>query len=137
MRVNTKNRILNNASLAVIEMRSALEMTQQEFAGEVMGCAISSLARYETTHPPTGNALLRFASKSAQYHLPESERAFRYLYAKEKLMEIPPDLYFDNLANRSDGVLITGIIGPEELAAARVFLDALRRLRATLARDVA
>jgi transcriptional regulator with XRE-family HTH domain len=48
------------ASKAVIDLREAMGMTQADFS-RVIGRAETSVARYETSHPPRGIALLELA----------------------------------------------------------------------------
>src|ERR1019366_425037 len=56
----------NEASAAVIALRKALGMTQQRFAVETLKTAITTVARYETSHPPRGPVLLRLAEIAEQ-----------------------------------------------------------------------
>jgi hypothetical protein len=48
------------ASRKVIALREAMGLTQAQFAKDILQCAWGSVARWETTHPPRGDALLRF-----------------------------------------------------------------------------
>lgn len=49
------------ASLALIELRKALKMSQAEFAIKLMDVAPITVYRLETTDPPRGDTLLRLA----------------------------------------------------------------------------
>jgi transcriptional regulator with XRE-family HTH domain len=54
------NRKRHPLSEAVIELRTSLGDTQQQFA-ERLHTALSTVARYETSRPPAGGMLLRLA----------------------------------------------------------------------------
>jgi len=51
------------ASQAVIDLRKALALTQQAFAVKLKS-AITTVARWETTHPPHGQTLIRLAEEA-------------------------------------------------------------------------
>jgi transcriptional regulator with XRE-family HTH domain len=61
------------ASQAVIDLRKALGMTQQQFAVEVLGTAVTTIARYETTHPPPRDVLERLWKISQSQALEASD----------------------------------------------------------------
>jgi transcriptional regulator with XRE-family HTH domain len=50
------NRDRHSLSIAVTELRHELGETQQQFACR-LGCAVTTVARYETSHPPSGKVL--------------------------------------------------------------------------------
>jgi transcriptional regulator with XRE-family HTH domain len=47
------------ASRAVVDLREELGLSQARFAAEVMNLSWASIAKYETTHPPKGEQLVR------------------------------------------------------------------------------
>jgi hypothetical protein len=58
MKPLTKNTPRDPASQALITLRTAMELTQQRFAVEVLKCAIGTVSRYESFGAPKGNVLL-------------------------------------------------------------------------------
>jgi hypothetical protein len=132
----------NAASAAVIALRKALGMTQQAFAVEVLKTAITTIARYETSHPPRGDALLRLAS-AAEDRMRTSAHGedllrlrdeFRRLYIEEVLSSLGFSLL---MAPRSDadggpyGYLLLKLDGLEQLGAAQSFLSVIATLKST------
>jgi hypothetical protein len=85
------------ASRAVIALRTALGKTQQTFAVEDLKSAVTTVARYETSHPPRGDALLRLAEiadqaipkhRETQTDLIKLRENFRRMYAEDVLQKI-------------------------------------------------
>ena len=65
-----KKIIRNAASEIVIELRGALgDLSQQVFAHEFIRSSIVTVGRWETSHPPTGNALLKLYAIANKYKL--------------------------------------------------------------------
>jgi hypothetical protein len=54
---------------ALLRLRKSLGQTQQSFATEVLPCAISTVARWETITPPEGEALDQLASIAYHHRL--------------------------------------------------------------------
>jgi hypothetical protein len=81
MRSHEKSR--DAASKAVIALRTALGKTQQEFAVEVVKTTIGTVAVWETTRPPRGDALIRLADVANENGYPAFAEEFRELYADE------------------------------------------------------
>jgi DNA-binding transcriptional regulator YiaG len=81
---NNEKRPNAPSAKAVIELRNALKLTQQRFAGEVMKTAITTIARWETGNPaPRGDALLKLADvawAAGQINLSD---AFTMMYLEE------------------------------------------------------
>src|ERR1019366_1262337 len=73
----------HSASYAVAALRKAMKKTQTSFAVEVLGTAVSTVARYETSHAPSGDVLLRLASIAERQGLSDLQNTFRTLYADE------------------------------------------------------
>jgi hypothetical protein len=85
------------ASEAVKALRRALGKTQQAFAVEDLKSAVTTAARYETSHPPRGDVLLRLAEisenaipkhKASQTQLIRLRNAFRFMYVDDVLSKI-------------------------------------------------
>jgi predicted transcriptional regulator len=64
-RVRREGKQRDPASRAAIRLREELGMTQDRFAKEVLGLSWASVAKYETTHPPKGEQLLRLMDVAA------------------------------------------------------------------------
>ena len=78
----TKTTERHQASQALIDLRAALEVTQQGLAVNFLHCATTTVSRYESFGPPKGNMLLELraiAKKEAMKATPDK---------KEKLEEI-------------------------------------------------
>jgi hypothetical protein len=88
---------LDEASKLVIELRRVLDKTQQAFAVEFMKTAITTIARWETSHPPRGKALIRLAEIADQSGFPLLGEEFEVLYADDMV----PNLRSDVLAHVS------------------------------------
>ena len=78
-----KERPRHSASYAVAALRKAMKKTQTSFAVEVLGVAVSTVARYETSHAPSGEVLLRLASIAESQGLPRVRDVFRRRYIDE------------------------------------------------------
>jgi hypothetical protein len=65
-----------------------LDKTQQEFAVELVKTAITTVARWETSHPPRGDALIRLAEVADRNDRPSLAEEFRILYADEAIANI-------------------------------------------------
>ena len=76
------------ASAAVIRLRKALGMTQQRFAVEELKSALNTVARYETTNPPRGDALLRLREIARKKGLHEIQDEFQMLYLDDLLASL-------------------------------------------------
>jgi transcriptional regulator with XRE-family HTH domain len=128
------------ASDAVIELRTAMGMTQAQFAVREMKTAVTTVARWETTHPPRGETLLRLAGVAGRrarrqvlagafmHKMLELRDTFRVLYAEQvhrnlgvELMTVPAGY----------GYLLKKLEGPEEWAAAASFMCLLSGFRST------
>jgi len=79
------------ASEALIELRQAMGKTQQEFSTYILNSAINTVARYETTHPPKGDALLRLARIARDAATTADNRAERATF--ERLRATFKDIY--------------------------------------------
>ena len=68
---------------AVVSLRKALGMTQQRFAVEALKTAISTVARYETSHPPRGKVLIRLSQIAKRNNFVDISREFLKYYLDE------------------------------------------------------
>lgn len=57
-------------------------MTQQAFAHEVIKGAIITVNRWETSHPPSGDNLLRLAEIAEEHGLTSIEKSFEHIYVE-------------------------------------------------------
>ncbi len=71
------------ASDALIRLRGALAKTQQAFAVEDMRTAVTTVGRWETTHPPRGDVLLRLAEIADKAGEAALRDVFRRLYVDD------------------------------------------------------
>jgi hypothetical protein len=97
------------ASKAVISLRAALNQTQAEFAVTTMKVAVTTVARWETTHPPTGETLLRLKQIARRSALRAGERDPKKLPLFLRLEQTFERLYFDEVQAKSTE---HGISGP-------------------------
>jgi transcriptional regulator with XRE-family HTH domain len=130
------------ASNALIALRTAMGKTQQSFAVEDLKTAIGTIGRYETSHPPRGDVLLRLAEiADGQYRAAKTPEAqlefirirdiFRGCYLDDVHENIKGDLVmFPKTKNRRVcGYLFTSLEGTDALRAAQHFLDVLSAIR--------
>lgn len=61
----------HSASGAVRALRKHMELTQTEFAANVLNMAISTIGRWETKDRPAGDALLRLAALAEKNRRPD------------------------------------------------------------------
>lgn len=78
----TPSRPKSKTSQALISLRSRLGDNQAEFAKRV-GLAIQSIARYETSNPPTGRALIHFAKLAKETGAVDEAQILREAYLSE------------------------------------------------------
>ena len=107
------------ASLAVIALRAALGKTQQRFS-EIARNTLGTVAAWETSRPPKGDALLKLAAIAWENNQGALSQEFEVLY----LDEIVPRLRMkgiDRTKGRSGYVLLR-YDGPEDLPWAEEYL---------------
>lgn len=110
------------ASAAVIALREALGLTQQRFAVEVMGCALNTVARWETTNPPHGETLVRLKTVAHEKMQPAIETTFTSLYLDETLGQFQGVLLPG--PNKDEGWLVVKLSGRRQVDSAIEFFDA-------------
>jgi hypothetical protein len=153
MKVYDKPR--DEASRAVIELRNAVGMNQAEFAIKVLGSAVTTMSRYETTHPPRREQLLKFsaiATEQAELLLKQIEKEktvpgthenyerlvrlvnlgnrFHALYLADFLKSYGDDLFAFRGTDRERAyaIVLARAKGPEGVRAAIAFLTLLSAL---------
>ena len=119
-------------SQALAELRRAIGKTQQEFATQVLKTSLVTIARYETSHPPRGNVLLRLADIAEENKLPDIARVFRHAFAQEAFKRIGEHkglVAFQFSEDGDSGFMFEILLTPEEYAYAEAFQVALASLR--------
>jgi transcriptional regulator with XRE-family HTH domain len=128
----TTTRTRHPASDAVRRLRIALGKTQQTFAVEVMHTAISTIGRWESNDPPTGDALKRLAAIADQHGLFQLNTEFEDLYLKWRFEGIPQMTLVPKINNNSEHAhLYAQLEGREEMRYGQGFLHALEGFRST------
>lgn len=107
---------------AVIALRKALGKTQQTFAVEILKTAITTVARYETSHPPRGEVLLRLSDIAQSHGFSDLASEFRFLYLDEVFANLGFNLISEPFAAEPRGYLVMKLKGQKEIADARRFL---------------
>lgn len=96
-----KEKFRDPASVALIELRQALNKTQRDFAAEFLHTTATTVARYETHSPPRGDVLLQLADIAKQ----EADSPRIKLSRRMQLQEISEtfeSLYINNSRERLD-----------------------------------
>jgi len=111
------------ASGLLITLRKLLGMTQQEFAGQVMNTAVTTIGRWETSNPPPrGEALLKLADIAGEHNQPVLAEELTILY----LDEIMPRLTRNGVAHinyeAASGYILRRIDGEQDIPAAVQYL---------------
>src|SRR5712691_930163 len=107
------------ASDAVIALRQALGLTQQELAVKLLKSAITTVARYETSNPPRGDVLLRFATIAEKKKLFVLRDVFRRLYLDDVLANLGFNILWDPTTQQ--GFVLTKFEGLQRYKAAQKF----------------
>lgn len=76
------------ASEALIALRLAMGKTQAAFAVEVLKTAVTTIARYETSHRPPGDVLLRLADIAKEHGLAELQSKFQLFYLEDAMKNL-------------------------------------------------
>jgi transcriptional regulator with XRE-family HTH domain len=133
----------NETSSAVIALRKAMGMTQQRFAVEALNVAIATVARYETSHPPRGEVLLKLAGIAKQnasgnpiniaQPLIDLSDTFLGLYIEEVRSNLGFQLLFSPGRGKEGayGYILDKLTGRDEIAFAQDFLTVKRCLDST------
>lgn len=99
--------------------------TQQAFAVEILGTAITTVARYETSHPPRGEVLLRLADIAAENQLLDLRDEFRSLYLDEVMSNLKFNLVINPVTPARAvkyGYVILKLEGDEQIKRATRFV---------------
>jgi hypothetical protein len=142
MKENDRTR--HATSDALIALRQAMKMTQAQFAVLVLDCAITTVGRYETTHPPQGDLLLRLG-KIAKQEANKQERSaaerqifidlgdrFSELYVQDVHDRLGWDLMMipKTEAEREHAHVLTRVNGERAIKLANYFIWVARALDA-------
>jgi DNA-binding transcriptional regulator YiaG len=87
-RMKTHEKKRNPASAAIIELRTRLDMTQQDFAVNVLKSAVSTPARWESRFPPHGKKLLELEKLAQKHGFTDLARRFRLLYNQQQIRKL-------------------------------------------------
>ena len=113
----------NEISAAVVALRKALGgLTQQQLASDVLHCAISSVARWETSDPPRGKILRDLARVAQENALHDLATTFERFYLTESLPK-GTRIVWDIPAQR--GYLTAELRGADQYKAAHTFMRKL------------
>ncbi len=120
------NRTRSNLSEAVRELRNRLNETQQKFANR-METAIATIARYETSRSPSGEALLKLRSIAEQNGHYDLAAIFDATYLEDALRDRQVGLV--TLPQDAEGLtksfLVARLDGPEQIELAQRFMRQL------------
>jgi transcriptional regulator with XRE-family HTH domain len=120
------NRKRDPLSQAVIELRTSLGETQQQFAARLRS-ALSTVARYETSRPPAGDVLLQLAQIAEKNRLLKLQDLFRWQYVDEAMRKAGFELLFD--PKTLNGRVWAKFHGLEQLGLTNEFLRDLAELK--------
>ena len=83
---------------------------------EFLKSAVTTVARYETSHPPRGKVLLRLADIANRHGLGELAQEFSFLYFDELLANLSLNLIVSNPADPNrQGYLVLKLEGQEQI----------------------
>lgn len=118
------------ASDGMVALRKALNMTQAEFAVLVLKTAVTTIARYETTHPPEGDLICRLEQIAEEHNLFELRDRFRELYAEEVLSKLAFTILMRPKSDeeREHAYLFTRVNGRDAILLAQYFLTVAEAL---------
>lgn len=136
------NRTRHATSDVLIALRQAMKMSQAQFAVLVLDCAITTVGRYETTHPPQGDLLLRLAeiarqeafekgrSPAEQQTFNDLRGRFKELYVEDAREKVGGDML---MIPRTDAVrehahVLTRVNGERAMKLANYFICVARAL---------
>jgi transcriptional regulator with XRE-family HTH domain len=112
----------------MIRLRKALNQTQTDFAVRTLDMAVSTVARLETSTPPTGEMLLRLATIAAKHSIGGLSGEFRLLYVKEVIENLGGDYARFPPATGSErarGYLVMTLEGDQQVEFGRRFMSLL------------
>jgi hypothetical protein len=119
----------SRAGTALIALRQAIGKTQQQFAVDVLGSAVTTVARYETSNPPSGEVLVRLADIAKENNLIPLRNEFTVLYLEEVLKNVTFNMFVQQPkadGTPASGYLVLKLEGTEEIKAAAKFVDSLK-----------
>jgi hypothetical protein len=86
----TKAKQRDPASQALVDLRNAMELTQQEFAVDILDCATTTISRYESFGPPKGEMLLKLRGIAHARGLTAIANQFQGIWLEEVKEAIGP-----------------------------------------------
>ncbi len=120
------------ASVALVQLRKSLNTTQEEFA-KLANVSKVTVARYETTHPPTGDTLLHISRVAARNGEMASSASFKRLFLLDTVTKIGKDpqgfVDFSSSLAGDRGMLFETLHEHEEWAYAAAFHHVLNQFR--------
>lgn len=123
LRLAMLQKMRHPASEALVTLRAALGMTQSEFSRNILSTSKITLARYETSHPPSGDLLLRLAAIAAKHGQRELQRTFQILYYEELFKQLGGPRLTVIATTPPKGYLMLELIGAEELKAGELLMS--------------
>jgi transcriptional regulator with XRE-family HTH domain len=117
------------ASAALIALREALGMSQQRLAVEILHVSISTVGRWESFEPPTGETLLRLADIARSNGLDGIANVFAKVYMASWLPALGDSAGVLIDTGEPDAYIAIKLRRPSELKIANRFLATVYRLR--------
>jgi transcriptional regulator with XRE-family HTH domain len=116
------------ASLALVDLRKAMGLSQQKFAVEILDSAITTVSRYETGNPPPrGSVLLRLREVASERGFPEIADRFLRVWLQDIKKALGPDVRAI-VMEEGTGLLVASLSNKDEIVFAQLVLGALGRL---------
>ena len=110
------------ASCAALALRTALGMTQQQFAVEIVKTAIGTVAVWETGRPPKGDVLLRLADVAWEHGQWLLAEEFSKLFLEEVMPRLRRTMVRHVFADSTSGYVLCRFDNAKAAAEGAVFL---------------
>jgi transcriptional regulator with XRE-family HTH domain len=119
----------DRASVALVALRKAMKMTQQEFAVKVLQSAITTVSRYESGNPPPrGDVLLRFRDIASEQGQAPLAKIFQDVWLEDVDKGLGPGVR-TFIMGGGGGLLVASLKKDKvAFAAAEIFLKLLDQL---------
>jgi hypothetical protein len=121
----------DDASQALIDLRTKMGKTQAAFAVEVLKTAVTTIARYETSHRPPGDVLIRLSDIAREHGFHELASKFRLFYLEDVLKVIGSQITMvpEEGSTPAHGYLTTFLSDELEVRLAQAFILIRARLK--------